>query len=481
MRVLVLNPSSKFSKNTVRDVLYGCWCKGKRIGGGTVPPFALIQAATVLKQSGDQVEFVDAQAERKDLDSLSSIIRNVDLVVISTSTMSFCEDVETLSKIKDINRKIKCIIFGSHPTFLPNHSLDADSVDMIIRREPYFILRDLSAAMERGGESWKSIRGIGYKDRGRVVLNPLYPFIDLNLLPLPDVELLPKDRFYYNPLVKRLPYITSVTSNGCPGKCTFCTAPYFDGMQMRFKSADYVIGELEYYRSKGIREVYFRDDTFFVDKDRDRRISEEIIARKIDISWLCNTRVDMVERDLFKLARDAGCHTVKLGIESGVQRILDGVKKGYSIEQGLEAFAVLNDIGIRTHAHVMLGMPDETEDTIRETIRYVVSLNPTTVTFGICTPYPGTPLYNQLVKTFPEIGDGTQADFSKLHTQGVFNEYYTHLEREELERYLKSAYRRFYLRPGYFIKTLKGLRGREDFNRIARAACNVLDFSIRGE
>jgi len=252
-------------------------------------------------------------------------------------------------------------------------------------------------------------------------------------------------------------------------------------MQMRFKSADYVIGELEYYRSKGIREVYFRDDTFFVDKDRDRRISEEIIARKIDISWLCNTRVDMVERDLFKLARDAGCHTVKLGIESGVQRILDGVKKGYSIEQGLEAFAVLNDIGIRTHAHVMLGMPDETEDTIRETIRYVVSLNPTTVTFGICTPYPGTPLYNQLVKTFPEIGDGTQADFSKLHTQGVFNEYYTHLEREELERYLKSAYRRFYLRPGYFIKTLKGLRGREDFNRIARAACNVLDFSIRGE
>jgi len=481
MKVLILNPSSKFSKNTVRDVLYGCWCKGKRIGGGTVPPFALLQAATVLKKSKHRVQFIDAQAQGLDLASLQPIVKTTDIVVISTSTMTFGEDVQLLSQFKRMKPQIKTIIFGSHPTFLPNHSLGADSVDIIIRREPYFILRDLLAALAKQDLSWKTIRGIGFKESGLTVLNPLYEFIDLNQLPIPDLDLLPKDTLYFNPLVRRLPYITSVTSNGCPGKCTFCTAPYFDGMQMRYKSRDYVIREIEYYRDKGIREVYFRDDTFFVDKARDRLICQEMVSRKIDISWLCNTRVDMVERDLFKLAKEAGCHTVKIGIESGVQRILDGVKKGYKLEQGIEAFDILSQIGIRTHAHVMLGMPDETEDTVRETLRYVLALNPTTVTFGICTPYPGTPLYSQLVNSFPEIGDGTKADFSKLHTQGVFNEYYTDLKKERLERYVKQAYRRFYLRPGYFIKTIKSLRTKEDINRIARAAYNVLDFSIRGE
>jgi len=395
--------------------------------------------------------------------------------------MTFCEDTEILAEFKRLKKDIITIIFGSHPTFLPNHALSPESVDIIIRREPYFILRDLIIALALGDDSWRSIRGIGYKDNHKAVLNPFYPFIDLNHLPLPNTELLPKSFVYYNPLVKRMPYITSITSNGCPGKCTFCTAPYFDGMKMRFKHADYVIKEIEYYKNRGYREVYFRDDTFFVNRERDRRICEEIIARKIDISWLCNTRVDMVQRDLFKLAQRAGCHTVKIGIESGVQRILDGVKKGYRVEQGIEAFAVLKDIGMRTHAHVMLGMPDDTEETLEETIGYVLALDPTTVTFGICTPYPGTPLYDRLLSSFPEIGDGTEADFSKLHTQGVYNEYYTHLNRIKLEQYLKLAYRRFYLRQSYFIKTIKGLTNGEDFRRIARAARNVLDFSIRGD
>lgn len=481
MRILVLNPCSKFTKNVVRDVLYGCWCKGKRIGGGTVPPFALLQIATILKKDGNDVTFLDLQAEQKMIGSLSDLVKNIDIVIISTSTMSFKEDIGLLGELKKNNAHLVSIIFGSHPTFLPRHSLNAQSVDIIVRYEPYFILSDLVKALAYSDDSWKTVDGIGYRQDGIIQLNRPYDLMDLDLLPIPDVSFLPKKVDYYNPLIRRLPYITSVTAKGCPGRCTFCTAPYFDGSKMRFKSAGYVLKEIEYYGANGFREVYFRDDTFFVNKDRDREICEEILKRNIDISWLCNTRVDKVEKDLFLLAKKAGCHTVKIGIESGVQALLDNMKKGYKLEQGIEAFRVLENIGIKTHAHVMLGVPGENKETIKQTIRYALKLNPTTVTFGICTPYPGTPLYDQLLKDSPEIGDGTEADFSKLHCQGIFNEFFTHLKRDELEKALRLAYRGFYLRPLYLLKCFSQIKGIDDIKRIGIAGCNVIDFSIRGE
>jgi len=481
LKVLVLNPCSRFSKNVVRDVLYGCWCKGKRIGGGSVPPFALIQIATILKDAGHEVIFLDAQAEQKKLKDILPVVKKTDVIIISTSTMSFREDVLLLEEFKRVNQKALNIIFGSHPTFLPVHSLNAEPVDIIIRHEPYFILRDLLSAMNNEDEGWMKIRGIGYRHNGQAKINDFYPFMDLDLLPLPDVDLLPKKIDYFNPLVQNLPYITSVTSKGCPGKCTFCTAPNFDGNTIRFKSVDYVLNEMEYYKRKGFREIYFRDDTFFVNKRRDRQLCEEMLKRGLNLTWICNTRVDKVERNLFALAKQAGCHTVKIGIESGVQDLLDHMKKGYRIEQGVEVFRILSEIGINTHAHVMLGVPNETKETIRKTVDYVLKLNPTTATFGICTPYPGTPLYEELIKDFPEIGDGTQADFSRLHTQGVFNQSFTSLKSPELERCLRAAYRRFYVRPAYIFKILKQIRNMGSLKRVMISAANVIDFSIRGD
>jgi radical SAM superfamily enzyme YgiQ (UPF0313 family) len=468
--------------NVVRDVLYGCWCKGKRIGGGTVPPFNHLVLAALLRQEGFSADFLDAQAEQIPPDRVADRMSEYDFVVISTSTMSFIEDANYLSRLKEKNPGLKTAVFGSHPTFLPEYCLAHQGVDICIRHEPEFILRDLVRLMA-AGEDWTAVQGIAWRNSGRAVINEKYPLIEnLDELPFPDVSLLPPDIHYFNPLVRRTPYITSTTSKGCPANCIFCTAPAFDGHTYRHQSAERVLNQLEYFASQGIREVYFRDDTFFVIRKRDQAICRGIIDRGLDLTWLANARVSLIDSETMALAHKAGCHTIKFGIESGSQEILDEMRKGYRIERAHEVFAWARDMGMRTHAHVMLGNPGETRETVEKTIEYVLALAPTTATFGICTPYPGTPLYERVRAIHPEIGDGTASDLSRLHVTGLFNEHYTSLKRHELEGLVRRAYRRFYLRPGYWLQAVgEQVRGMDDIKRLSIAAVNVLDFILRGK
>lgn len=481
-KILILNPMTAVSRNVVRDVVYGCWCKGKRIGGGTVPPFNLLVLTSILEKNGFDSDFIDAQAEQIVPARMKSTIGKYAVVVISTSTMSFKEDADYLLELKRANPGLKTVIFGSHPTFMPTYCLAHEGVDFIIKGEPEMVLKVLVLRLV-SGEGWDDLKGIGFKNsNGGITINDNYPFIgNLDELPFPDVDLLPKGIDYFNPIVRRMPYITTSTSRGCPGKCTFCTAPYFDGQILRFQSAEYVMSEIEYFVSKGYREIYFRDDTFFVDKKRDYAIFEYIINKKLDITWLANARVSLIDEDTMKLARRSGCHTIKFGIESGVQEILDGMRKGYKLEQAFKVLQWAKKAGIKTHAHTMIGNPGDTRETVEKTINFVLKLDPTTATFGICTPYPGTPLFEVVRAKWPEIGDGSASDLSKLHVEGLFNELYTSLKKEELGKLVRHAYRRFYLRPSYWLKTAYWqLRGVDDIKRLSIAATNVLDFIFTG-
>lgn len=470
------------AKNVVRDVLYGCWCAGKRIGGASVPPFPLVQLATILAADGRETTFLDAQAEQKGPEVVAGLVKGFDAVLCSTSTMSFTEDAAYLADLKAANPELTTVIFGSHPTFMPKFALAAPGVDYIVRREPEYVARDLCRGLA-GEADPRSVPGIGYRDaEGQAVLNPHYPFIEnLDELPYPNVDFLPQGIHYFNPIVRRLPYMTATTSRGCPGKCTFCTAPAFDGGRVRFASADHVLGLVRYLLSKGYREIYFRDDTFFVNKRRDREIFAGILKDKLDVTWLANARVSGIDPETMELAGKAGCHTIKFGIESGSQEILDGMRKGYRLEEAHAIFKAARRMGMNTHAHVMLGNPGDTAESIEATIEFVKALAPTTATFGICTPYPGTPLFNTVAAKHPEIQDGTTTDLSKLHVEGLFNALYCGVSGEELNRLVRLAYRRFYLRPGYMLSLAsRQVRGVDDLKRCLIAGTRVLDFVFRG-
>jgi len=479
MKVLFLIPPSKSSRNVARDLVYGCWCKGKRIGGISFPPISLLEVASVIKNEGHHVLVLDAPATQTPLSKLKNIIKKYNFVVILTSTMSINEDSEILSLLKKANPRLKTIVFGGHPTSMPRYTLAKPGIDFIVRCESEYIIKDLINAYAKNNDSWKKVRGIGFKQQKKIIINPPYPLIkNLDDLPFPDRSMLPKNIDYFNPVVKRMPYTTIFTSRGCPGRCTFCASPIFYGRKIRYRSANSVLAELTEISKLGYKEVFIRDEIFTVNRKRVVAICNGIIKNNLDLTWIASSRIDTIDKPLLKLMKKAGCHLVRLGVESGVQEILNNVKKGIKVTQTKKVFKYANSVNIDTHAHLMIGMPGDNEKTIKQTIDFVKEINPTIATFGICTPYPGTELFSFVAKTHPEIADGSKADLSNLHTQAFYNDCFTSLNKKELAELLKHSYKSFYLRPSYIFSWLKKINSLDEAKRVILAGLTVFDFAL---
>jgi anaerobic magnesium-protoporphyrin IX monomethyl ester cyclase len=481
--VIFLKPQlGPIGQNIVSDFIYGCWCNGRRIGGMQMPPLNEIYAATSCRKTGAKIGFLDAQMEPAHYRwLLKGGFNGVKAVVIMSSTQSFKENVTTLKLIKSINPQVRAILFGSHPTFMPYYCLAEESIDYIVMGEPEETLRELlQCIMAR--EMVANILGVGYREAdGEIKIGPPRPFLRMDDLTIPDRKLLPPQADYFNPVVKRVPYTTMQTSRGCPGRCIFCTAPTFYGNKYRFRSAENVLAELQEVKRLGFREVFFRDETFTAKKSRNLQICEAMLQKGLDLSWIANGRVDMIDREALRLMKRAGCHMVKFGVESGCDEMLQAYHKGTTTLQAEEAIRLAKEAGLETHAHFVLGGPGETPETIKRTIAFARRLNPTSASFGILTPYPGTKLFSMVAEKHPEIRDGSDSNMDNLHVQGFYSESICKMRGEELSKWVVRAYRQFYLRPQYLLGRLLKVRSLEEMIIQAIAGLNILQFSVTGE
>ena len=312
MKVLILNPPSKYVKNVVRDLFYGCWCKGKRIASAKFPPTTLMYISAVLKNGGFDVKLLDSQSEDLSYEKVMDITEKYkpDAVVITTSTMTFREDMDALKEVKKRTGAMT-LVFGSHVTFkVEDAAKDNDAIDVYVQKEPEHIIRDVIKAVDKG-KDWRKVKGIAYKDKigknkkgnlkkGKLKINEPYPFIDpLDEMPFPDRDVVSKFE-YFNPLVKKLPWTTAITSRGCPGRCNFCNSPVFYGKSIRLRSPENVVDEMEDVVLNGYKEVFYRDETFTVDKKRTLEICRLIKDRGVKISWICSSRINTIDEETIK-------------------------------------------------------------------------------------------------------------------------------------------------------------------------------------
>jgi radical SAM superfamily enzyme YgiQ (UPF0313 family) len=486
MDVLFLVPPTKKNgkvTNIPRDLVYGCWCKGKRIAGVTFPPVSQVQTATVVRDAGHSVTFIDAAAEGLTIEEILPRICDYQIVVMQTSTMTVKHDAEILKTLKQQNSELITVVNGSHPTFGPEHTVSLDGIDIAIRREAEFILRDLCDALDRKDNSWRKVKGIAFRDNdGKPVVNEYYPLIkNLDELPCPDRMMLPKNVDYYNPIVKRMPYTTMYSSRGCPGLCTYCSSPPFYGNKVRMRSAQKMLEDVRNVINQGYKEIFFRDENFTSSKKRVMEFCQGIIDEKLDITWIVSSRADYFDREMIEKMKEANCHMVRIGVETGSPKLLENVKKEVTIDQVRQVFKWTNEIGVGTHAHLMIGMPGETLETIQETIDFVKEIKPTVITCGICTPYAGTELFEQVRKNYPEIGDGSDLNVEILHTQAFFNQAYTELDHETLSKQLRRLYMEFYMSPRYILNKLKNINSFDELKRVSMAATQVFDFVLSGD
>ena len=216
------------------------------------------------------------------------------------------------------------------------------------------------------------------------------------------------------------------------------------------RSPKNVVDEIEYlHKTYGAHQFTFYDDAFTVDQGRAANICKEIMRRKLKIEWDCETRVDMVTKDLLRTMKEAGCFAVWFGVESGAQPVLDAMRKGITPAQTIKAFNMAKEVGLMTVAGVVLGFPGETKETIWETVKFIDRLKPGDVGYYIATPYPGTPLYEQVVRE----GRLKTHDFNRFDTATPVFDLGT-MTGEELRELRERAFQRFYLRPGYFFSMI---------------------------
>ena len=409
-------------------------------------PLGLGYLAAVLEQNEYKVDVIDCQAAKLSYEDFKSEIgkRQPNIVGVTSTTLTYKSGLQIAKIAKEVCPNCLTIMGGSHVTFWDENALkECPELDVVVRKEGENTLLELVQRLE-AGKSFHDVIGTTCRKDGKIVKNPDRPYIkDLDSLPFPAHNLWPLETLRkYGTIVYPI-----MASRGCVFWCDFCTAVRMFGRNYRMRSPKNVVDEIEFlHKTYSANQFTFYDDAFTVDQDRTAEICHEIIKRKLKIKWDCETRVDMVTKDLLLKMREAGCIAIWFGVESGSQRVIDAMGKGFSLTQTMNAFQWAKDAGLMTVAGVILGFPGETKESAMETIKLVEKINPDDVGYYIATPYPGTPMY-ELVK---EKGLLKVTDFNKYDTATPTFES-PEFTMEELREIREQAFHRFYIRPSYVL------------------------------
>ena len=479
LKILFLNPPNEFHEPVGRDLIYGCWCHGKRVADMQLPPLHLLYLATNLRElGGHQVRVLDALVQNLSLETIAEEAKPFDAVLIHTSNTTFRYDLKVLAAIKRKKPGITSILSGPHPTVYPERVMQEDIVDLAIQGEAEDTLLELADHLAKGG-ALADVAGLAWRRGREVVLNPPRPLRkNLDDWPFPDRTLV-DPKLYYNPHSRRSPFTTALTSRGCVARCIFCTSPPFYHGKLRQRSPENVLAELKLLRDQGYREVLFRDESFTENRKRLRAICSGMIDQGLNLTWICNSRVGVLDQEDFRLLKRAGCFFIWVVVESGSQQVLDRLNKGITLEETRETFRLANSVGINIHAHLMFGNPGETKAEIMQSIAFLKEIEPAAVDIGITTPFPGTPLFDLVKAANPEIGDGSDLQIDRVHNIAFFSQHYCELDQEFLENALILAYRQFYLRPQYVLRYLSRIRSLRQFLNVVRAFFNLLAYLFK--
>lgn len=408
------------------------------------PSMGLAYLAAVLERYGYRVEILDAPAFQLSHKQLPEEFRRrkPDIVGVTATTAVAPSAFKTARIAREVLPESLIVMGGPHITFLPERTLEEEpSIQVGVVGEGEYTLLELVQAWEEGGDL-RRVKGIVYRENGRIRFSKPRPLIEnLDELPFPARHLLPMDRYKVFGKHETLGLI--FTSRGCPYNCTFCSSSLIFGKKFRARSPRNVVDEIEEFvdRYKSNR-IEFVDDLFIFDKKRVLEICREIKRRGLDVVWVCSARSDLVDGELLKALRDAGCVMIYLGVESGVQRVLNLMRKGIKVEQSIRAVRLAKDAGLQVVASFVLGTPGETWEEALETIRFAKRLDPDFVQFSLATPFPGTELYRYA----KEKGLLLTEDWTKYTVlKPVMRT--EELSERELKKLIKKAYFDFYLQP----------------------------------
>jgi len=429
MKIVLLQPPAIDHRRYVRDV----YCAGLVKGVYAWPPLDLVMVSGVLAQE-HEVSALDAQAERLSAEQTLErlVAEKPDVTVFITSSASRSLDFSFMETVKTAQPRTRLVMMGDLALTRGVQTMRAFSfLDGAILN--YF---DPGVARAFGEAGLRPARNMAVRIDGEILSDGPVS-CDTPNLPAPRHDLFPLHS-YQAPWARRRWLTTTATSYGCPFRCAFCAVGDVD---YAARPVDDLIKELRFAHSAGVREVYFQDFLFTVDKKRTLALCRALRDARLDLSWCCLSKVGTYDSETLSAMRGAGCHTIQLGLESGSDRILNTMGKGFRVSDTEDACSQCRDAGIRVDAIFMLGYPDESEAEMEETVRLALRLPLHMVTFVIVTPGFGTRMVEEWERK------GGEIDWNRSYDDAENVLAMGDVDSDKLRRLRDRAERRFYLRP----------------------------------
>ena len=388
-------------------------------------PLSIAYIAAVLEKNKHTVNIYDPPPYEKF--NIKDELRrfNPDMVGISCMSATFNRALSIAREIKNFNQDTLVVFGGIHATALPKETISNKEVDYVVIGEGEYTFLELLEALDNK-KTINEVNGLCHKKDGCITVNAPRPLMqNLDELPFPARHLFPK-WYFMRWMCMRGRYIKGtnmMSARGCPYDCSYCASKVMFGRNARFISPKKVVDEIEHLvKEHGMKAITFSDDTFSVNEKRAIEMCNEIKKRGLDkIKFRVQLRANTVSENLLKNLKEAGCIQVDVGVESGSQRILNILNKNITTEQARNAFKLFKKYKLNTCATFMIGNPTETLDDIEMTRALAKEINADYTQFFITTPYPGTKLYEDVMKSTSKI------NIDNLHHGGA-----------ELTSYIKS-------------------------------------------
>jgi len=447
------------------------------------PPLGVASIAAVLEKGGYSVSILDAFSAEMTVEQVIDEVKRVNptMLGLTGTTVTFLKALEIMKAAKEYNPSIVTVYGGPHVTTMPETAIEKPYVDIIAIGEGEYTALELCGSIIRKKMKLSEIKGIHYRENGKVVKNAPRPFIEnLDELPIPAYHLLPMDRYRpYAVIDPGYKFVTMVSSRGCPYKCVYCTSSVMFGHRWRQMSVERTVKEIKYlYDTYGIRHIYFQDDEFTVNQDRTVKICEWIIENKLDLIWECLTRVNLIKEHTIDMMAKAGCKSIAFGIEQGYEEGLVRVRKQITLDQAKEAIRVTKKCGILSRASFIIGFPWEGAKEIKKTIRFAKELDADITYINILNPYPGTAIYDEIVQKGLLMGNEMNWDRFNSHTAKpwIRTEYLT---EKQLAYWSGRAYLELYLRPKFLIRKIRQTKNMHDLIRNVKGAFSLIGISLQ--
>jgi radical SAM superfamily enzyme YgiQ (UPF0313 family) len=421
------------------------------------PDIGIAYIARAALNAGAEVEILDAHKENIEPDKLRNFLKNksFDLVGIKCLSIDIFKVIEYCRVIKEYNQKIITVLGGYHPTALPNEVMKSHYVDYIIKGEGelgiFYLIKNL---MGHNGaipqQEISKIPSLIYRDRnngGKVISNPIAFEENLDNLGFPAWHLFKIEEYPQLPSSGGR-FLPIITSRGCPSRCSFCCSNSIHGSKIRRRSPEHVIEEIKWMIDNfDIQRVSIFDDNFTFYKEHTLAICQLYKEKKfgINLDIPQGVRIDRIDKDVLLALEEAGCDYMGIGIESGSQDTLDIIKKGTNIYEIEEKVSLIKrETSIKLMGFFIIGFPHETETDILKTIDFALRLKLDYVAFTIFTPFPGTALFDQMLKE----GYFSIDNFdwkNLLLDREAFR--HRNISRDKLKKLQRKAYMKFYFRP----------------------------------